>query len=101
MLNYKKPAFWAISIAVVISVFIAVCFMTNPKNNDDSFDGEDKTNEDDSTVNSKITKWFDYYRSDEYEWNDSSLLEWLFLRFDRGWSFRVMCYNLFWVRHYA
>lgn len=30
VLNYKKPAFWVISIAVVISVFIAVCFMTNP-----------------------------------------------------------------------
>jgi len=30
VLNYKKPAFWVISIAVVVSVLIAVCFMTNP-----------------------------------------------------------------------
>ncbi|MBQ8741578.1 MAG: hypothetical protein IJY79_08545 [Clostridia bacterium] len=30
VLNYKKPAFWVIITAVVLSVSIAVCFMTNP-----------------------------------------------------------------------
>ncbi len=30
VLNYKKPAFWIILIAVVASVVAAVCFLTNP-----------------------------------------------------------------------
>lgn len=34
VLNYKKPAFWVIIAAVVISVIAAVCFMTNPSNTD-------------------------------------------------------------------
>lgn len=31
VLNYKKPAFWVIIIAVIICVVVTVCFMTNPK----------------------------------------------------------------------
>lgn len=31
VLNYKKPAFWIIVIAVIASIVVAVCFMTNPK----------------------------------------------------------------------
>ena len=31
VLNYKKPAFWIIVIAVVTSVIVAVCFLTNPR----------------------------------------------------------------------
>ncbi|MBQ2676922.1 MAG: hypothetical protein IJF54_05955 [Clostridia bacterium] len=30
VLNYKKPAFWIIIVAVVLSVVAAVCFLTNP-----------------------------------------------------------------------
>ncbi len=30
VLNYKKPAFWIVLIAVVVSVVAAVCFLTNP-----------------------------------------------------------------------
>lgn len=30
VLNYKKPAFWVILIAVVLSIVVAICFMTNP-----------------------------------------------------------------------
>lgn len=30
VLNYKKPAFWIIIIAVIASIVVAVCFMTNP-----------------------------------------------------------------------
>lgn len=30
VMNYKKPAFWIIVAAVVASVVVAVCFMTNP-----------------------------------------------------------------------
>ncbi len=31
VLNYKKPAFWIIVAAVITSVVIAVCFLTNPR----------------------------------------------------------------------
>ena len=31
MLNYKKPAFWVIIVAVIACIVVAVCFMTNPK----------------------------------------------------------------------
>lgn len=30
VLNYKKPAFWIIAVAVVASIVVAVCFLTNP-----------------------------------------------------------------------
>ena len=31
VLNYKKPAFWVIIVAVIACIVVAVCFMTNPK----------------------------------------------------------------------
>ena len=31
VMNYKKPAFWVIIIAVIVCVGVAVCFLTNPK----------------------------------------------------------------------
>lgn len=31
VMNYKKPAFWVILTALLVSIVIAVCFMTNPK----------------------------------------------------------------------
>ena len=31
VMNYKKPAFWVIIIAVIVCVIVAVCFLTNPK----------------------------------------------------------------------
>lgn len=30
VMNYKKPAFWVVLIAVIVSVVVAVCFLTNP-----------------------------------------------------------------------
>ncbi|MBR3766959.1 MAG: hypothetical protein IKL10_01795 [Clostridia bacterium] len=30
VLNYKKPAFWIITVAVVVSIATAVCFLTDP-----------------------------------------------------------------------
>lgn len=35
VLNYKKPAFWIIVVAVMLSVVVAVCFMTSPKSDAD------------------------------------------------------------------
>ncbi len=31
VLNYRKPAFWLIAVAVVICIIVSVCFLTNPK----------------------------------------------------------------------
>ena len=31
VLNYKKPAFWIVVAAIVASIAVAVCFLTNPK----------------------------------------------------------------------
>lgn len=39
VLNYKKPAFWLVLIAIVTCIVVAVCFMTNPKS-----DGKDNEN---------------------------------------------------------
>lgn len=39
VLSYKKPAFWIIVAAVVACVAVAVCFLTNPKDN--SYDETD------------------------------------------------------------
>ncbi len=36
VLNYRKPAFWIIVIAVVVIIVAAVCFLTNPKRIDPS-----------------------------------------------------------------
>ena len=30
VLNYKKPAFWIIIVAIALSIIVAVCFLTNP-----------------------------------------------------------------------
>ncbi len=32
VLNYKKPAFWIIVVAIIVSITVAVCFLTNPLN---------------------------------------------------------------------
>ncbi len=48
VLNYKKPAFWIIIIAVVVSIAIAFCFMTDPKEVNGgykTFDGIDEISE--------------------------------------------------------
>ena len=34
VLNYKKPAFWIIIVAIVISLVVGVCFLTNPTSTD-------------------------------------------------------------------
>ena len=31
VMNYKKPAFWVVVLAVIACVVVAVCFLTNPK----------------------------------------------------------------------
>ena len=39
VLNYKKPAFWIILVAVIAGVVLSVCFLTNPKQKEDKLNG--------------------------------------------------------------
>lgn len=34
VLNYKKPTFWVVTVAVIACIAVAVCFLTNPKGKD-------------------------------------------------------------------
>ncbi len=41
ILSYKKPAFWIIIIAVILSIVVAVCFLTNPADKSGDTDATD------------------------------------------------------------
>ena len=43
VLSYKKPAFWVVAAAVVLSVALAVCFLTNPKQEESIFNAKYET----------------------------------------------------------
>ncbi len=38
VLNYRKPAFWLVIIAIVTCIVVSVCFMTNPKSDGKKFE---------------------------------------------------------------
>ncbi len=40
VLSYRKPAFWMILIAMIICIVVAICFMTNPKDDPNTEDKE-------------------------------------------------------------
>lgn len=40
VLNYKKPAFWMIVVAMLVCAAVAVCFLTNPKGEGESDSGK-------------------------------------------------------------
>lgn len=42
VLNYKKPSFWILLIGIVIAVFLAICFLTDPGKNtlSDFYEGD-------------------------------------------------------------
>ena len=73
VLNYKKPAFWIILVAILACVAVAVCFLTMPKK-------KDKPNEDAAlptavpeTVwgsDAKVLQWLDYFYSSDMPWNN-------------------------------
>ena len=57
VMNYKKPAFWGVFLAVIVCVFVAVCFLTNPVTKNNGTDGT-------------VTEWFDYLETpDEMVWD--------------------------------
>ena len=36
VLNYKKPAFWIVVVAIIVCIAVAVCFLTNPKDSNET-----------------------------------------------------------------
>lgn len=51
VLNYKKPAFWLIIVAILAGVAAAVCFLTDPvSSDDDTLNGDDSQNDEIITV---------------------------------------------------
>jgi len=60
VLNYKKPAFWIIVVAIVVSIVTAICFLTNPLDKGSGIEPEPNVVIDDdkatnSTLNSTNT----------------------------------------------
>jgi len=56
VLNYKKPAFWIIVVAIVACIVVAVCFLTNPKEDKEKTpDGDDNAVVDVDTTDDETT----------------------------------------------
>lgn len=54
VLNYKKPAFWVIFVALIACVVIGICFLTDPKDNVKGA-GVDNGNDNTSTLDEDVT----------------------------------------------
>lgn len=52
VMNYRKPGFWIVLIAVIVCAAVAVCFLTNPIRNQTALSPD--------TQNAHVTEWFDY-----------------------------------------
>lgn len=76
VLNYKKPAFWIIVVAVVASIVVAVCFLTNPKQDIELGISSQKSGSDLNGVSLEIVD-ADLYAPDPYiivDWkNDTDI----------------------------
>lgn len=65
VMNYKKPALWAICIALAVCIVIVTCFATRPRvnsdaDNDTSLESSDSTSED-TTISSEVERVPDNY----------------------------------------
>lgn len=65
VMNYRKPSFWGIAIAVVVCVVTAVCFLTNPLQRGEF-----------TEKGSSVTKWVDYTMDlSEMDWDNEITIE--------------------------
>ncbi len=55
IVNYKKPAFWTVIVAVVLCVVFAVCFLTNPKTDKDPQNSSSLSGSEQGDVSSLIS----------------------------------------------
>lgn len=76
VLNYKKPAYWIIAIAIVASIVVAVCFLTDPKQDTELGISSQKSGSDLNGVSLEIVD-ADFSAPDPYikvEWkNDTDI----------------------------
>ena len=49
VLNYKKPAFWVIIVAIIVCIVMAVCFLTDPKKDESNLPAEQSEIQNDQT----------------------------------------------------
>ena len=70
VLNYKKPAFWVIIVAVIACIVVAVCFMTNPKKDEPDLSFLNYKNSINLLIMDGSLKQVLYY-SEEYSGNES------------------------------
>lgn len=68
VLNYKKPAFWIIMLALIASLVLVICFLTNPKEK-----VEEPTTPTESSPGLVIEpgsaeEWFDYLHMNTMDW---------------------------------
>lgn len=58
VMNYRKPAFWIILIALISCIILAVCFLTDPKTDNEPTDPQTTTRQatDENTMQSDITQ---------------------------------------------
>ena len=74
ILNYKKPTFWIILVAILAGIIVAVCFLTVPKKNKgesepDSTAAPVDDSEAVSVPSGEVKEWLDYYSaSSELPW---------------------------------
>lgn len=57
VLNYKKPTFWAILVAIVACIAVAICFMTNPK----------KTQKTEIEARNTVVAFFDAFKEADHQ----------------------------------
>ncbi len=58
VLNYKKPAFWIIIIAILACIAVAVCFLTNPKKSNRGETDPDKLTAEQQQIMREFPQYF-------------------------------------------
>lgn len=62
VLNYRKPAFWVIIIAVIASIVTGICFMTNPKSENNTPEKDDIFSQNTEELPPEVTTGLSYFK---------------------------------------
>ncbi len=80
VLNYKKPAFWIILVAILACIAVAVCFLTMPKKDKAPETAQSDTEPESTPLSTytpevvnvstvKVLQWLDYFYSSDMPWD--------------------------------
>ncbi len=76
VLSYKKPTFWIVLLAVVLSIVAAVCLLTNPKEKPDEDDVSTDTPVTDTQTEEQFTREFYHeFVANSYNWLSEDKLQ--------------------------